>query len=612
MMTQEPIHLIVTALSAGQLSEAERLCQAELLERPHDQDLLLLHAMTLQFQQRRSEALAIYFRLTELFSGSSAHWCNYATALVETGSLNEAANAYATAIRLDPRNPAPKIYLGLMLIQRQDFFGARDMLLDAFELDRDSPAARIHAARACCLCQDFQGAEDLLGPWRTWLPLNDTPLQLELAKLLLMMSDASDAAMVLEDLISRMPSHLEPRLQLAYVYERLNRLNDAEALAQSVAEAGVAARTEVIDNELDHVFATLALRNGDAAKARSLLERRGPRQVNDYAHYFELGRVYDKLHETELAMEVLRTAHALQVEELKVASPDHFEPDALAMPAAIQRVSTEDYAKWPRLIAPDTRTSPVFIVGFPRSGTTLLEQMLDAHPSLQSMDENPFFNRLAEKLRRHDPRIMSNLDLLQQRDCDELRKQYLIMVSEKVNRRWSAQLVDKNPLNMMWMPMIYRLFPDARFILALRHPCDVMLSCYMQNFRSSIVGAACSSLERMAHAYVQAMETWLEDERIFQPSVLVSRYEDLVADSTQQTSCIAQFLDLEDATPMLKFDQHARNKGYIGTPSYAQVIEPVNTKGLNRWTRYRREFESVLPIIEPMLRHWGYSAETSG
>jgi len=608
-MTQEPTQSIVAALTAGHLPEAERLCRAQLLERPHDENSLLLLAMALQFQQRHTEAKAVYLQLTELFPDSGTHWCNYATASVTTGLLKEAEDAYSTAIRLDPLNIMPKIHLGLMLVQRQDFFGAREMLLDAFELDRDLPLARIHAARACCLCQDFQGAEDLLGPWRNWLPLNDGPLQLELAKLLLLVCSAADAAAALENLVSYAPAYLEARLQLAYIYERLNQLRDAEAMVQSVANSGAAAHTEAIESEVDHVFATLALRKGDAAAARALLERSGPRQANDYAHYFELGRVYDKLREADLAMQSLQIAHALQVQELRIASPDHFQPGALAMPAEIQRVTEGDYARWPRLIAPDTHDSPIFIVGFPRSGTTLLEQMLDAHPGLQSMDENPFFNRLADKLRRHDQRIMLNLDLLQQRDCDELRKQYLIMVSEKIDRRWNAQLVDKNPLNMMWMPMIHRLFPEAKFILALRHPCDVMLSCYMQNFRSSIIGAACANLERLAHAYVQSMQTWLEDERIFRPKVLISRYEELVADVPRQTRRIAQFLELEDDAPMLKFDQHARNKGYIGTPSYSQVIEPVNTRGLNRWTWYRREFEPVLPIIEPMLRHWGYSAE---
>lgn len=599
-------------MAAGHPLEAERLCRAQLRAQPHDENGLILLALSLQHQGRLAEAATVYGRLTELFPDSSLHCCNYATALRAAGSLPEAEVAYAAAIQRDPRNIEPKIQLGLMMLDRHDYLAAREMLLDAFELDRHLPQTRIHAARACSLCQDFQGAEDLLKPWRSWLPLNDDVLQLELARQLNLLSDAPASVTLLEDLVGRNSSRPEARLLLAGMYERLNRVADAEAMLQSVADVAATASDEALQREVDHVRATLALRNADVIAARSLLEHGGPRHANDYTHYFDLARVHDKLGETELAMQSLQSAHAIQAEELKHASPEHFEPGASALPAAIPRVSAEGYARWARLIAPDTRNSPVFIVGFPRSGTTLLEQMLDAHPGLQSMDENPFFNRLADKLRNHHPGILSNLDLLQQRDCDELRKQYLIMVSATIQRRWSAQLVDKNPLNMMWVPLIHRLFPEAKFILALRHPCDVILSCYMQNFRSSILGAACSTLERLAAAYVQAMECWVGDAQTFRPQVLVSRYEELVADFPTQTRRIADFLELEDATPMLQFDQRARDKGYIATPSYSQVIEPVNRKGLNRWVRYRRAFEPVLPILEPMLRHWGYSAEASG
>jgi hypothetical protein len=137
----------------------------------------------------------------------------------------------------------------------------------------------------------------------------------------------------------------------------------------------------------------------------------------------------------------------------------------------------------------------------------------------------------------------------------------------------------------------------------------VILSCYMQNFRSSGLAAACNTLTRLAHAYVEIMTCWLEEVSILQPDMMVSRYEDLVLDFPQQAARIAQFLELEDAVPMLSFDQHARSKTYIGTPSYSQVIEPVNRKGLGRWHRYRSEFEPVLPILEPMLRHWSYDTE---
>jgi hypothetical protein len=222
------------------------------------------------------------------------------------------------------------------------------------------------------------------------------------------------------------------------------------------------------------------------------------------------------------------------------------------------------------------------------------------------MDETPFFERLAGKLRAHNPRILADLGVLRQYDCDELRKRYFLLTSERIQRRADTQLVDKNPLNMLWLPMIYRLFPAAKFILCVRHPCDVILSCYMQNFRSSVLGAACENIERLAAAYVQAMQTWLQHASVFKPDVLVSRYEDLVTDFAPRTKRIADFLGLDDAAPMLQFDRRAREKSYIATPSYSQVIEPINTKGMNRWHLYRPYFEPVLPTLEPMLKHWGY------
>jgi hypothetical protein len=225
------------------------------------------------------------------------------------------------------------------------------------------------------------------------------------------------------------------------------------------------------------------------------------------------------------------------------------------------------------------------------------------------MDENPFFNRLIHILRNHDARVLEDLSVLRQYDCDELRKRYHAMVGERIERDWSTRLVDKNPLNMQWLPVIHRLFPEAKIILAVRHPCDVILSCYMQHFRSNTLAAACSSLERAARAYVETMQEWLIDVEVFKPDLLVSRYEDLVDDFPRQAERIARFLELDDVAPMLQFDRHARNKSYIGTPSYSQVIEPINRKAVERWLRYREAFEPILPILQPMLEHWGYSVE---
>jgi len=599
------VEVITASIAAGDYAAAEQLCREQLPDQPQDESLLLLLAISLQFQQKIGEAVDVYARLTELLPESSVHWGNYATALREAGAEKEAEEAYATAIRLDPRNPGPLLNLGLLLFRRKDFVAARETLLRAYELDQDSPVIRINAARACNACLNFEETDLLLKPWRTWLPMTDAELQMELGSLQLVKGDGQAALELLEDLVRRSPQNLQATIYLAGAYERVNRVADAEALLATML-AQVAGAAEPMCAEANRLQAKLALRKGDLATARSMLETLGPRDPSDFAHYFMLAEIYDKQGETGLAMQALCTAHARQDEELKAVLPGRYAVDAPVLPAAVPRISQEEYRGWQQTVAPDAMQSPIFIVGFPRSGTTLLEQMLDAHPALQSMDENPFFNNLSEFLGDYDIRVPEDIPQFGQRDCDGLRQRYLRMVCETIPRRWDTRLVDKNPLNMLALPLIHRLFPQAKFILALRHPCDVILSCYMQNFRG-VLATACSSLERLAMAYVSAMQNWLYHVDVFQPDVMVLRYEELVTDTPRQVQRIGDFLGLADASPMTAFDRHARGKGFIGTPSYSQVIQPVNRKGLNRWGRYRGEIEPVLPLLEPMLRHWGYS-----
>jgi Flp pilus assembly protein TadD len=494
----------------------------------------------------------------------------------------------------------------MLQLQLNRPLAARDSLLRAFGKAPGLPAIRIDAARACAACRDHR-ADSLLQPWRTWLPLDDA-LQFDLASLLAQLGEVEDALELLEDLVQRAAPGRDVQLLLAAMCERVNRLDDADSLLNGI-EAGNAEADPDSRSQLAHQRAQLFARRKEFAKARAHLAEAGPRGASDHVHWFALAAACDRLDDTGAAMSALETAHARQVDELRLVAPHRFEPHSDIFPAAKWRVDKADYLQWPELKVPDVSQSPVFVVGFPRSGTTLLEQMLDAHPRLQSMDERPFFNILSNQLGDVGIEIPGDLGKLIQRDCDELRKGYVVMACSKVPRRWNSRLVDKNPMNMLWLPMIHRLFPRAKFILAVRHPCDVILSCHMQNFRAVLLAAASRSLAHLACAYVEAMESWLYHVNVFQPDVFVSYYEDLVADTPGQTRQIAAFLGLGEAGAMLDFPRRAREKGFIKTPSYTQVIEPININGVGRWRRYRKYFEPVLPILQPMMDRWGYATD---
>ncbi len=602
------LQAISLATQRSDFPTAERLSRSVLQGDPASEPALFFLAVSLQYQGKLDEAIQCYARLTNLSPSTAEHWSNYGTALREAGRLDEAETAYDEALRLDDQTATPHINQGLLLIQRRDYLAAREKMLDAVDKEPDLSRARIHAAIACSFCQDFDRAERLLKPWRQWLPLEDDAMQLELSNQLLLLGYGTEAQIVVEELLSRAPANAAARLRLATLYERINRVDDAEALIRGVA-ADFPHMDAPLRRATEHALASVAIRRREPGKAKQLLLDAGPNGPEDMTYYFDLAEAHDKLGEYEAAMRALEAAHAIKIDEVRRVAPEQFEPDAPALPTPVPRVSIDEYRSWPRFEGPDARNSPVFIVGFPRSGTTLLEQMLDAHPALQSMDENPFFNRLADTLKRHDSRILASLEVLRQYDVDELRKQYLLMVTERIRRRWDTQLIDKNPLNLLWLPFMHRLYPNAKYILALRHPCDVILSCYMQNFRSAILVTASATIERLAQAYVEGMQSWLDNVEVLKPEVLISRYEDLVADPPQKARTIAAFLDLEDASPMLRFDAHARDKGYIATPSYSQVVEPINTKGLGRWLKYRAHFDRALPILAPMMERWGYTAD---
>lgn len=604
------IKAIVDDLERGNLQNAEAVCRDHLAQKPDAEGVQVLLALGLWRQGRQDEALAIYAELVMLHPDSVVHWRNYSTALREAGQWSAAEAACAQAVRIDPDDADWLELHGMLLRELGRSTEARESFLRAFGKSPESPSIRIHGALACIACRDSR-AELLLRPWRSWLPLDDT-LESELAEALAQHGDAAGALELFEDLLQRHPEDARMRLRLAGLYERVNQLDKAKLFLEQAVRDSADAHTSLGESrEVVHQRARIAMRERNYNAALAMLTRIGAVDQSDYPYWFELAAAQDKLGNTAEAMVALAQAHKLQIAQVQGDHPDWFEPGARTLPQHNPRITPEDFSSWPALGAPDVGQSPVFVVGFPRSGTTLLEQMLDSHPRLQSMDERPFFNMLSAQLENSTGFVVpGDLGRLDQRDCDELRLGYLTFACSKVPRRWGSRLVDKNPMNILWLPMMYRLYPNAKFILAIRHPCDVLLSCYMQNFMASTLGAICETLPKLATGYVGAMEHWLYHQDLFKPDVLVWRYEDLLADPQTQVEKLANFLGLDHADSMLGFDRRAREKGFIATPSYTQVIEPINTKGIGRWLRYREYFEPVLPILEPMLRHWGYATDT--
>ena len=191
---------------------------------------------------------------------------------------------------------------------------------------------------------------------------------------------------------------------------------------------------------------------------------------------------------------------------------------------------------------------------------------------------------------------------------ETIRASYWKRADARVARRNGQRLVDKNPLNLMRLPVIRRLFPHARIILAIRHPCDVLLSCFMQHFRAPDFALLCQDPVTLAQGFRRTFDFWYAQTELLQPRVLEVRYESFVASFDSQVRALLQFLDLPWHDAVLAPAQRARAKGYISTPSYSQVVQPVNQQSVGRWKAYETHLRSVLPHVQSYLDRWGYEA----
>jgi tetratricopeptide (TPR) repeat protein len=599
------IDQIALAIRQQRPQAAEQLAREYLRAMPGDESALLLLGMSLQMQQQADAAIDVFRELTRLKPDSALHWNNLGALLRGAERADAAEEAYRQALQLEPRNARALENLGLIHYDRSDFPAARKFLVAAVELDPGAVNARIYGAAACCECVDIPTAERLVASWWQWTQLDLDP-QLALANVMLRSGHPDSAETILRRALTQTADKPRVLVRLLNLYERLNRVDDALALLPQLPRPDTVSDPDLQD-EIVKAYSALAARENDYRKARELLEPLAGVRKAGAEVFFALAKVRDKDGDVPGAMQALERAHALQMEKAAKLIPELIEADVDPLTLGLDPVTAESRAQWLEAPGPAAAESPIFIMGFPRSGTTMLEQMLDAVPTLKAMDEQPFLQNVIERMREFGLDYPEQLHLVDAGQCEQLRQVYWDRVRRVVTLAPGQCLVDKNPLNMLRLPLVNRLFPQARIILILRHPCDVVLSCYMQSFGAPSFNLLCSTLPRLARGYVNAFQGWLTNVEILQPRIFELRHEDLLDDFAGYARRIGEFIGVEDTTPMLAFHEHARRKGYIATPSYAQVTEPLNRKGVDRWRRYRAYMEPVLPILRPIMEHWGYA-----
>jgi tetratricopeptide (TPR) repeat protein len=238
---------------------------------------------------------------------------------------------------------------------------------------------------------------------------------------------------------------------------------------------------------------------------------------------------------------------------------------------------------------------PVFIVGMPRSGTTLLEQILASHSSVfgaGELNDMKVIAALTQKYSSFQTSYPNSLPGLKIGDYRRLGEEYLKRISQLPGDASVARIIDKHPLNFQFVGLIFTMFPRARVIHTVRNPLDTCLSCFFQNFtKGQDYSFDLKSLAFFYNDYRRLMEHW---ETVYPGRILSVRYEDVIDDQGQETRRMLDYLGLNFEAACLEFHKTERK---VSTASFLQVRKPLYNSSRQRWMNYRTELAELAEII---------------
>jgi hypothetical protein len=363
-------------------------------------------------------------------------------------------------------------------------------------------------------------------------------------------------------------------------------------LIEDAGQLGVSAE------RIGYAAAASELRQGNAKEARRLLALQSSTTTPTRWHKL-MTRIEDTLGDPDAAFAA--------AEAMNRSMPDYddWRRTAAEELDALRVLAAQMTPEWAAGLRPLEAAEPAhqaFIIGFPRSGTTLLDTFLRGHPDTEVLEEIPM---VAEIERITGP--VSALPDCSQEQLRNSRTAYLAERERHVPPGFHGTVIDKLPLNMLAAPLFHCVFPQAPMLFAQRHPCDCVLSCFMQAFALSPAMACFLTIEDAAQFYDLAMTIWTKSCDMLPLNVYTIVYEQLVEQPEATLRPAIQFLGLDWRAELLDHRQTARSRGRIDTPSYDQVTQPLTRAPVGRWRRYEKHLESVLPLLLPWAERLGYS-----
>ena len=502
----------------------------------------------LQASGHMEEALENYKRAVECKPDFADAYNDIGVVLEDLGQATEAVSYYEAALRIRPEYLDAMVNLGSLLLTLYRLADAERYFNSALAINRNN-------ARALCGLGSIQlergMTDDAYANFRMALHLD--------------------------------PAYEEVTVKMARLHERQGDYDEALSLLQPLMEGHVNADAVT-------AFALLSphlhLEDKAIGLLKCALDNGGMPSAQEMAMHLTLGRLYDKKDEYDLAYRNFREGN-----DMKSANYNH--ADHVRLVDALTRTYSMENLNQLAHAPPSDRQS-VFIVGMPRSGTSLAEQILAAHPDVQAAGELNTINGIAARL--HDalqtgrPYPVAAMHLTPDTIEGFVRDYMDVLTDEGVDRPF---FTDKMPHNFLHLGLIQQLFPNARVIHCVRDARDTCFSCYTYDFNGEHPYAY--GLETLGEYYLQyqrLMKHWMSVLKI---PIYQLDYEQLIDDQEQEIRRLVSFCGLEWNDRCLDF--HASRR-FVLTSSYDQVRRPIYNSSIGRWKHYERHIQPLLRVLE--------------
>ena len=585
---------------AGRVEAALPLFQAATMLDPGSSTARHHRARALFNLGQREEALGLLQQVIGAAPDYLEARCSLAHVLRGLGRFDEAASQYQAAVRGAPGLYPAQFNLGVTELLRE----RPDAALAAFDqciaLRPEDPEAWLNRGLSLHMAG---AAGEALTCYRRVIALRaDSPTgHYSRGSLLNELLQGEEAEQHLRRARELDPADPDTAAELIGLLEQSNRMDEARALLPQALSAAPGHPRLLIE------AAKISRRAGDLEQARRALAQIQPQQLvprDAQVYWFERGLLHDRAGECQPAIAAFTNGH-----RLAARSPRRRSIDPQAFARRLQRLDAwlDEHGSMLRRgfdePLPPLPFSLVFLIGLPRSGTTLLDTVLDAQPGFASIEEKPTVETLLQSL----PQPW--LDGLLELDAPalaRLRSQYVDLAARFTEGQTPRVLVDKLPLRFLDLPALRWLFPEARLLFVARHPYDVMLSNFMQQYVPTEAFIHFDSLEASAQTCAQLLQRWRRMSEDFHAPHHRLHYESLVEAPAEALAALGEWLGTTLDAGALDPAQRLAGRGRIATNSYQQVAEPIYRRAIDRWRDYAPQLAPYLGMLSDEARWLGY------